>query len=735
MDKKEFKKLRERKLKKYPEMFSMFTKRNVNFHICAGGVPCTSEDTIVIAIPEFCFEDVKEWRDQYLDWSKKLNREFNLTQVSLIADALFWHERGHQQYSSFESFQRISDWAVKNFSYLKTKAKLSKEGLEIFDDTISYVIHFFNNALEDGRIENLSRQEIHSIARLQFYLNDMFWIKQEEPLKSDLLNFISAALNIATMDVYPQYFPKLDTELKDSIKKIKKDIEEFVNISDTKEAELKFEMIIKKVQPYLEKLLVKELNDAAKRSVLQKAISKAIEQEFKNAKPMGKPPKGKGTPKGMKVSSSSDKGTGTETGTDSSAKKGKDKGKDNSDGSSDGKSNKDGDKGKDGEKKEGPEDYQEATNKAPDDAEGNGEEGGSANNGNQAINNNGTGTNSKGNVSPDDSDETIVESIKGLKETIDKDMESLEGEETRQIIQEDRKEKEADKKSESLNEKILEEIKGSYKNDYQTDYGEIPAKENKVKVNLKTPDEIRSEGKKLRNQLEKYFKEQESFDMTNQRHGKITTTKLFKVATNDNRIFEKKGTPYNADTAIAIAWDGSGSMSGDKQVKSTIACATIEEALKPIVPLRIINFTVDGRMVKHFIVKKFEDRRKDINYSYSYGSSRGFNGGNKDGYSIKVLTQELLKRPEKTKVLFVLSDGEPSDYPSYKEAYDDVRNAVNFARRNSIIVISIFFGTEDFRKNSLPNYEYMYGKDLISCDPKDIYKALVKSIRRLLIKR
>jgi nitric oxide reductase activation protein len=207
------------------------------------------------------------------------------------------------------------------------------------------------------------------------------------------------------------------------------------------------------------------------------------------------------------------------------------------------------------------------------------------------------------------------------------------------------------------------------------------------------------------------------------------------VASNDYRIFEKKGNPNDIDSCVSIVWDGSGSMCGDKQKRSTMACAIIEEALKPLMPMKITNFTTEYRLVKHFQVKKFDDRDMNKNYAYSYGSSRSFNGGNKDGYSIKIASAELMRRPEQNKILIVLSDGLPSDYPSHSKAIGDVREAVKAARKNGIKVIAIFFGDEGFRKNTMDEYREMYEKNLISCAPQDISKELVKQIRMLFMQK
>ena len=79
----------------------------------------------------------------------------------------------------------------------------------------------------------------------------------------------------------------------------------------------------------------------------------------------------------------------------------------------------------------------------------------------------------------------------------------------------------------------------------------------------------------------------------------------------------------------------------------------------------------------------------EIDSSYNF-SSKGPSGCcNKDGYSIRVATSELLKQVAKKKILIILSDGLPSAYAG--DGTNDVSTAVDEARRQGIEVVSIYF--------------------------------------------
>ena len=415
----------------------------------------------------------------------------------------------------------------------------------------------------------------------------------------------------------------------------------------------------------------------------------------------------------------------SESGSGEDGKDGKDK--------KDGKSDKDGKEGKDskGKKEKSSSSKRE---KAPDYAERGGDESNMSEDSSSSRDNNGQGTNSAGNSAPDDVDETITETNENLINAIEEELQSmLEEISVDAKIQEAKSKKEEaleSANSSSISENEIQAIKDAYNDPHIEDYKAV-----KVEAKASLPSEIALKGRLFRREIEKTLQTQNDFYLRGTRSGRLNRPALHKIAQNDFKLFEKKIEPNKTNAAIAICWDGSGSMSGTKQQQSTIACSIIEEGLKGLVPLKIINFTTTyGNMVHHYIVKDFNDRDRNHNYAYSYGVSRSFSGGNKDGYSIKVLTKELEKRSEEQKILIVLSDGLPSDYPSLNYAMDDVNKAVKEARKKGIEVISIMFGERGFRESEYENYIRMYESGVISSDPANIQTELVKLIKKTLFK-
>ena len=264
-----------------------------------------------------------------------------------------------------------------------------------------------------------------------------------------------------------------------------------------------------------------------------------------------------------------------------------------------------------------------------------------------------------------------------------------------------------------------------YRNSQTYDYGEIPTM-------------FQMQGRRFRKEMELIFKNHAGYNLQNQRKGKLDPNKLWQLSVGEYRIFEKKGDPDETDYAVSILVDNSGSMGcqvydeetkanlGTRAVCAKNACVVFEEGLKGLVPLKIARFEENGALIHHE-VRGFEEASKTKNYSWDMSTGTG--NGNTDGFSIDVAVHELAKRPEKEKILFVLSDGCPTGYRSTKDGLTHVREVVEAARKNGIRVIAIRFGID-----AVDTYKYMYQHSYISCHPKDIQKQLTKMLKKIVNK-
>lgn len=220
----------------------------------------------------------------------------------------------------------------------------------------------------------------------------------------------------------------------------------------------------------------------------------------------------------------------------------------------------------------------------------------------------------------------------------------------------------------------------------------------------------------------------------NLRKGSLHPGSLWKLGVCDPRVFQKVRTPSSTpDVAMYLLLDCSGSMADPVLVgeewfpkyitASQAVCLLMGVTEELGIPAAVTGFCDALRVgVVHYPVLKFNGG----------GTSRfSIRGCNRDGFSIRVAVGELLARPEKKKVLIVVSDGLPNYYgyrcPVYKtDCYRDTAQATREAMKQGIGVIGVHIG----EKSDLPWAQKLY-PDLIHLD--DIGQ-LPKLMARLLKK-
>ncbi len=219
----------------------------------------------------------------------------------------------------------------------------------------------------------------------------------------------------------------------------------------------------------------------------------------------------------------------------------------------------------------------------------------------------------------------------------------------------------------------------------------------------------------------------------NQKRGLIDFNNLYRFDIfGDADIFIKKARTNKYDTVFYFLVDGSESMKEDNKWQYAVeTMAVLEGALKEIVKIKVVVFNAIDKNTQHIVIKDFDDI-KDENLIYtSYKKEYIYpKGANKDGANIRIASKELEKRNEKQKILFILSDGMPSAY-SYngKFAVNDVKTGVKEARSKNIKVISIMFGSKDFRKEYYRVYKEMYEKNIISTEPSKIFLKIIRVLK------
>ena len=216
--------------------------------------------------------------------------------------------------------------------------------------------------------------------------------------------------------------------------------------------------------------------------------------------------------------------------------------------------------------------------------------------------------------------------------------------------------------------------------------------------------------------------------------GTADPSALWKLAIKQLDIFEKKQEDKPRSKAVYVLLDNSGSMGHGRLSKRWYAChalAVIEEGFKKSVPLKIVAFDAQGaNCVTHEVIKGWDERYPQ-NCSYNFLTQGRHGYGNKDGYSIRVATNELLSRPEDDKLLIVLSDGAPTDYRNVSPEAD-VRDAVEKARKAGIQVASVFFSEDWENDPDAKTFISMYKMGCVCTSPDKVIVELTRVLKQFV---
>lgn len=245
----------------------------------------------------------------------------------------------------------------------------------------------------------------------------------------------------------------------------------------------------------------------------------------------------------------------------------------------------------------------------------------------------------------------------------------------------------------------------------------------KYELSEEMPANLELEASHFRSQIDELFRNKQKPDIRDRKTGRMDGSRIAKLAMHQIDVYKKVRQSDEFDGVAYFLLDNSGSMGMGYQSKrwyAAYALAIIEEGFKSHVPLKIVAFDASGsNCVQHEVIKGFSEK---TNYNCSYNFCvRGRGGwGNKDGYSIRVATSELLSRPEQKKILFILSDGAPTDYiGGCSMGKKDVHDAVAAARAAGIEVCAIYFDF-DLSQSSIDYFIDMYERNYVVTEPENV---------------
>lgn len=208
-----------------------------------------------------------------------------------------------------------------------------------------------------------------------------------------------------------------------------------------------------------------------------------------------------------------------------------------------------------------------------------------------------------------------------------------------------------------------------------------------------------------------------------------TSSYISHLYTRDGKAFSRYNQPeHQPDVAFGLLIDQSGSMEGDK-----IECARSSA----IMFADILN----NIGISHIIVGHDSDYSAVCNlhiyHDFNGNSNRdqyklvgiGYGGFNMDGAAIGYCCEKLKSRPEKEKILIVITDGQPSEigfHTEETEPYIDTAKTIKDYEKKIHIFGAVIDGDMDVMK-------YMYGDRVFDlCDLNKLPVALNSLIKRFV---
>lgn len=295
--------------------------------------------------------------------------------------------------------------------------------------------------------------------------------------------------------------------------------------------------------------------------------------------------------------------------------------------------------------------------------------------------------------------------------------------------------KELEKTLETL-EKSEEEAEKGEESDYDFGSAEYPTTDKYVKVishhkatsNPEVYEEYRkiveSDAHELAKLIKRQFKTKPG-RVKRADHGDLNLMRYKDPNFRSPLIFDKKKPREKHCAAVMLLVDESGSMGGHRITNARLAAIMLAEAMAEAdIPCSVVGHSGDDRYnysveLEHYTT--FKNASADRT-SLAMIEARC---QNRDGPAIRWASSILKKRPERNKLMIVISDGQPAADSYYGEAaIFDTKAAIRDAKRlhNIVGVILEAGSSTDILKT-------MYGNDYIECtSSKNLKESIAKII-------
>lgn len=656
-------------------------------------------------------------------------------QVFSVLKGLVLHESEHIRSSSFVLFTKFQE--LVEADYLKHNIKGA--GRVIGKGIM--------NAVEDGRIERRAINRLAGVGKHIRFMNALFY-KLVGKVKGDMLNdFLLSIVTVATSNLYLMGWKEayeaeeISKLLEDCVPYIKKGVQAETP-EECNEACLKIhELSLPVLAKFVNKELDKQQNqngdsgegqnfaqdgDISRNPRMDRADRKDApgnkKKHYSNQKgPQGEKSdsddsqqsEGQGQGDESKEQNSKDNASESKgSGNGKDDKSEKPTKEDSESGSSDDKKDgKDSDKSKDGKDQDDKKSKSKSDKK--DDAKSEDEQ--AQSNDDKQIHYDGQNPShdKPTELTPDE----LEELIKEINELVEEENKKVLANAIREDAREEKAEeaKRAQREKNHLTPQEFKAISSRHKGNYQV---------------LTTKEPLDAKSKEVASDLERkllrIFRNMNSEERRFKRSGTIDKRSLTRLIQNkESDVFYQTSRNTVRPAAFCLNIDHSGSMHGDKMKLALRAASICQSAIQKHFPLRVMGFSSGHDETILYDYKDYDDKANGSLIKF-YNNA---DNGNCDGFAIEVATRELAKRHEEIKVLVVLSDGYPSVSYKNKDAIIDAKEAVKAARKAGIIVIAIVFDVANCNRK---NFETIYEKNIIMCEPSEIEKNLAKEIEKIV---
>jgi len=262
-----------------------------------------------------------------------------------------------------------------------------------------------------------------------------------------------------------------------------------------------------------------------------------------------------------------------------------------------------------------------------------------------------------------------------------------------------------------------------------------------MKLYMQFLQEIEPYKRKLSATLKKTLEHRKNEPRSDLLFGRLSKKLLPLVLDENPRVFYKKNEESKEfDAAFTLLVDCSASMHNkmDETKKGIILFHEVLKSLK--IPHSIIGFWEDANEVKENYQPNY------FHIVHSFADSLYGNHGpkimqldaeedNRDGFSIRVASEELEARTEKHKFLLVFTDGEPAASDYSQNGIIDTHLAVSETRKKGMDVIGMFLADGEVQEKDEIMMKNIYGKEHILIPTvSDLPEHFAPLLKKLLLK-